>query len=87
MYNLYNTIRLGDYSSSTVIGHNKIYHLLTDLSNSGGVKLLVFVFNAQNALLKPCMKAISFHHEFFDSKVPIVIVMTGCENVEPTMDT
>ena len=28
-----------------------------------------------------------FHHGFFDFKVPIVIVVTGFEKVEPTMNT
>lgn len=27
------------------------------------------------------------HDSFCDSKVPIVIIVTGCENVRPTMDT
>ena len=58
-----------------------------DLSNAGGINLLVFVIKC-DGLTETMRKQYGlFHHGFCDSKVPIVIIVTGCENVRPTMDT
>ena len=88
-YTLHDTAGLGQCSGGTV-EHNKaignIYRLVTELSTSGGVNLLVFVI--KHGRLTETMKGgyALFHHGFCDSKVPIVIVVTGCETVEPPMD-
>ena len=89
-YNLYDTAGLGEYSGGTVDNPRAIrnlYRLVAELSNSGGVNLLVFIFKCGRRLTKMMHKNYAlFHRGFCDSKVPIVIVVTGCENVEPTMD-
>ena len=89
-YNLYDTAGLGEYSGGTVDNSKAVrnlYHLVTDLSNSGGVNLLVFVFKCGRRLTETMHKNYTlFYHGFCDSKVPIVIIVTGCENVEPAMD-
>jgi hypothetical protein len=60
--------------------------LVTDLSNSGGVNLLVFVMK-RGRLTETIYKNYDlFHHGFCNSNVPIVVVVTGCEDIEPTMD-
>jgi len=60
---------------------------VTDLSNSGGVNLLVFVMK-QGRLTESILKNYTlFHRGFCDSKVSIMIIVTGCENVQPIMDT
>ena len=89
MYTLYDTVGLGEHSSGTVDSAKaagNLYHLVTELSNSGGVNLLVFVIK-RGRLTETMEKNYAlFHHGFCDSKVPIVIVITGCEDVKPTMD-
>ena len=88
-YNLHDTVGLGEYSGGTVGNHRAVrnlYRLVTDLSDSGGVNLLVFVIR-RGRLTDSIHKNYSlFYHGFCDSNVPIVIVVTGCEDVEPTMD-
>ena len=90
IYSLHDTVGLGEYSGGTVDSARAVrnlYRLVTDLSNSGGVHLLVFVMR-RGRLTENIHKNYGlFHHVFCDSKVPIVIVITGCEDVEPTMDT
>ena len=89
-YNLYDTVGLGEYTGGTVDNPNAIrnlYRLVTDLSNSGGVSLLVFVMK-QGRLTETIPKNYAlFYRGFCDSKVPIMIIVTGCENMQPTMDT
>jgi hypothetical protein len=88
-YNLHDTVGLGEHSSGTVDSAKaagNLYHLVTELSNSGGVNLLVFVIK-RGRLTETMKKNYTlFHHGFCDSEVPIVVVVTGCEDVEPTMD-
>ena len=86
-YNIYDTVGVGEYSGGNPNALRNLYCLVTDLSNSGGVNLLVFVFKCGSRLTETMHKNYSLlYHGFCDSKVPIVIVVTGCENVEPTMD-
>ena len=88
-YHLYDTVGLGEHSGGTVDSAKAIrclYQLLTNLSNGGGANLLVFVIRC-GRLTETMKKNYNlFHYGFCDSKVPIVIVVTGCENAEPTMD-
>jgi len=89
-YNLYDTAGLGEYSGGTVDNSKAVrnlYRLVTDLSKSGGVNLLVFVFKCGRRITETMHKNYNlFYHGFCDSQVPIAIVVTGCENVEPNMD-
>ena len=89
-YNLHDTVGLGEHSGGTALNPKAVrnlYRLVTDLSDLGGVNLLVFVMK-QDRLTETIHKHYAlFHGAFCDSKVPIVIVVTGCENVQPTMDT
>jgi len=55
-------------------------------SISGGVNLLVLVIKRGRLTDTIQKNYVLFHHGFCDSKVPIVIVVTRCEDVEPTMD-
>jgi hypothetical protein len=88
-YNLYDTVGLGEHSGGTVESTKAIgnlHRLVADLSNSEGVHLLVFVIK-RGRLTEPMHKNYTlFHRGFCDSEVPIVIIVTGCENIEPTMD-
>lgn len=61
---------------------------MADLSNGGGINLLIYVIRRNKRPAESMRKNYSLiHHGFCDSKVPIVIVVTGCEKVQPTMDT
>ena len=90
IYNLYNTVGLGEYKGGAVDNPRAVrnlYRLVTDLSDSGGVNLLLFVIRCGQRLTETMHKNYTlFHHGLCDSEVPIVIVITGCEDVEP-MDT
>ena len=89
-YKFYDTVGLGEHSGGTVDSAKaarNLYRLVTNLSNSGGVNLLVFVMKC-GRLTETIHKNYGlFHHGICESKVPIVVIVTGCENVEPTMDT
>jgi hypothetical protein len=89
-YNLHDTMGL-KYSSDTIDDNAKalgnLYRLVTDLSNSGGVNLIVFVMKRGKFTRTLHQNYTLFHRGFCDSKVPIVIIVTGCEDVEPTMNT
>jgi len=89
-YNLHDTVGLGAHSGGTVDNRKAVrnlYRLLTDLSSSGGVNLLVFVLKRGRLTDSIHKNYTLFHHGVCDSNVPIVIVVTSCENDEPTMDT
>jgi hypothetical protein len=58
-----------------------------DLSDAGGINLLVFVIKCGGSIEIMRKQYGLLHHGFCDSKVPIVIVVTGCENVRPNVDT
>ena len=88
-YILYDTVGLGEHSGGTVDSTKAVgnlYCLVTDLSNCAGVHLLVFVIKCGRLTETIYKNYALFHHGFCDSKVPIVIIVTGCENMEPTMD-
>ena len=88
-YCLHDTVGLGKHSGGTVDSAKavgRLYQLLTRLSDGGGVNLLVFVIKCGRLTETINKNYKLFHHGFCDSKVPIVIVVTGCENAEPTMD-
>ena len=56
-----------------------------DLSNSGGINLLVYVVRNDKRRGENLLKNYSLIRRVFcDSKVPIVIIITGCENERPT---
>ena len=89
-YNVYDTIGLGEHSGGTVDNHKAVvnlYYLLVSLFNSGGVNLLVFVMKCGRVTETIQKNYELFYKIFCDSKVQIVIVVTGCENVEVAMDT
>ncbi|KAF8878689.1 hypothetical protein CPB84DRAFT_1793988 [Gymnopilus junonius] len=88
-YNLHDTIGLGEDSTGTM-GNSKaivnLYNLLTLLSKNGGVHLLVFV--VRSGRLKETMKKNYdlFYKGFCETKIPIVVVVTGCEGESNDMD-
>ena len=85
-YNLHDTVELGEHSSGTADSAKAVrnlYRLVTNLSNSGGVNLLIFVIK-QGRLTETIHKNyVLFHHGFCDSNVPIAIIVTGCKDIEP----
>jgi len=88
-YNLYDTAGLNEEGSGTVDGAKSIanlYNLVQSLSHAGGVNLLIFVVRCSRLTEAMHKNYKLFHHGFCASSVPIVIVVTGCENVEPRMD-
>ena len=91
IYHLHDTVGLGEHTGGTVDNGKAVknlYRLVTELSGSGGVNLLVFVIKCGQRLTETMHKNYTlFHVGFCESKVPIVVVVTGCENVEPPMDT
>jgi hypothetical protein len=90
-YSLHDTVGLGEHSSGTVDSAKAVgnlYRLVTDLSSSGGVNLLVFVIKCGRLTDAIHKNYTLFYRAFCDSKVPILIVVTGCEAVKlPPMDT
>jgi len=86
-YLLHDTVGLGEHSGmngAEIVG--KIYRLLTHLSDNGGVNLLIFVVR-RNTPFETMRKYYSLlHRGLCDSKVPIVIVVTGFESVRPNGD-
>ena len=86
-YNLHDTVGLGEHSGGTVDNRKAVrnlYRLLTDLSNSGGVNQLIFVMKRGRLTDSIHKNYVLFHRGFCDSNVPIVVVVTGCEGMEPT---
>ena len=89
-YNLHDTVGFGEHSGGTadsVKAAGNLYRLVTSLSNSGGVNLLVFVVRNGRLTEDRHKNYRLFHEGFCESKVPIVVVVTGCETVEPPMDS
>ena len=89
IYNLHDTVGLGEHSGGTVDNRKAIgnlYRLLADLSNSGGVNLLVYVMKRGRLTDSIHKNYALFYHGFCESKVPIVVIVTGCEDVGPSMD-
>jgi hypothetical protein len=89
-YVLHDTVGFGEHSGGTVDSvkaAGNVYRLVTSLSDSGGVNLLVFVIRIGRLTEIKNNNYRLFHEGFCESKVPIVIVVTGCESVEPPMDS
>ena len=85
-YVLHDVVGFGEHSNGIFDGARAVgnlYRLVTDLSSSGGVNLLVFVVKCGRLTETTDTNYKLFHRGFCDSKVPTVIVVTGCENVEP----
>ena len=88
-YNIYDTVSLekhdlGAVDSAKVVGN--LYRLVTNLSKFGGIHLLVFVIKLGRPTDTMQKNYALFHSGFCDSRVPIVIVLTGCKNVELHVD-
>jgi len=86
-YNLHDTVGLGanvrDIDSTRAT--RSLYHLVGDLSSNGGINLLVYVIRNNKGRGENLRKNYNLiRHGFCDSKVPIVIIITGCENERPT---
>jgi len=84
-YNLYDTIGLGQQSRDVESARatKNLFDLVGELSKSGGINLLVYVTNRNKQSPKTMRKNYSLmHHGLCDSRVPIVLVVTGCENVD-----
>ena len=89
-YNLHDTVGLEERSSNAngARAAGNLYRLVAELSNAGGISLLVYVVKSNNRTPEILCKNYNLlHHGFCNSEVPIVVVVTGCENVKPTMDT
>jgi hypothetical protein len=89
-YNLYDTVGLGEHSGNVDAARatGNLYRLVSDLSDAGGINLLVYVVRGNKRPVETMRKHYSLiHHGFCNSNVPIVIVVTGCENVGPDMDS
>jgi len=89
-YNLHDTVGLEERSSNAngARAAGSLYRLVADLSNAGGINLLVYVVKCNNRPAEILRKNYNLlHHSFCNSEVPIVVVVTGCEDVKPTMDT
>ncbi|KAF8963353.1 P-loop containing nucleoside triphosphate hydrolase protein [Flammula alnicola] len=81
-YNLYDTIGLGEGSTGTAEGSKAIgnlYSLLSLLSTNGGVHLLIFVVRCGRLTENIQKNYELFYKGFCETKVPIVVVVTGCE--------
>jgi len=88
-YKLYDTIGLGEESrdAESASATKNLFDLVGELSKSGGINLLVYVTNCNKQSLKTMRKNYSLmHHGLCNSMVPIVLVVTGCENVRPSVD-
>jgi hypothetical protein len=86
-YNLHDIVGLGKYTDGVgwATAAGLLYRLVADLSNADGINLLVYVVSCNADTMR---KNYSLVHEIFcNSEVPIIIVVTGCENVGPTMDS
>ncbi|KAF8878688.1 P-loop containing nucleoside triphosphate hydrolase protein [Gymnopilus junonius] len=87
-YNLFDTTGFGDftYDSMDIFKTIQTLHkFLTDLSKDGGIHLLVFVVRCGRLTQTVHKNYALFHQGFCDAQVPIVVIVTGCEDVEPRM--
>jgi len=88
-YDIHDTVGLGEHNGNvdSARATANLFRLVDDLSTSGGINLLVYVVRCNRRSVETIRKHYSLiHHGLCDSKVPIVIIVTGCENVGPTMD-
>lgn len=87
-FHLYDTAGLNEGQAGTLMGSaaiSSLYKLIRCLS--GGVSLLVFCMRAPRITDNTVKNYNIFYKAFCQSKVPIVIVVTGLENTEPVMDS
>ena len=88
-YNFYDTVGLGEHSGNVnaTRATGNLYCLVADLSDAGGVNLLIYIIRCNKRPVETMRKNYSLiHHGFCDSNVPIVIVVIGCKSVGPKMD-
>ena len=95
-YNLYDTAGLGEANGGTV-GRRKaivnLYKLVSKLADTGGVNLLICVVKCGRLSHGVEKNYDMFHQAICEAKVPIVIVVTNCENAvdlddpDQTMDS
>ncbi|KAJ3809847.1 hypothetical protein F5876DRAFT_43056 [Lentinula aff. lateritia] len=87
-YCLYDTTGLDEGTVGTVVSKDalvKLYHLLHDLQ--GGISLLVYCMRGPRITETLERNYNIFYDGFCRKAVPIVIVVTGLEDQEPTMDS
>ncbi|KAJ3919505.1 hypothetical protein F5877DRAFT_12647, partial [Lentinula edodes] len=87
-YRLYDTTGLDEGTVGTVVSKDalvKLYHLLRDLQ--GGISLLVYCMRGPRITETLERNYNIFYDGFCRKAVPIVIVVTGLEDQEPTMDS
>jgi len=60
---------------------------VTQISEAGGVNLRIFVVECGRLTESTHKHYTLFYRGFCGSKVPIVIVVTNCEDAEPTIDS
>ena len=88
-YNFHDTMGLGGQTrdADSARATRSLYRLVGELSNAGGINLLVYVVKCNKQSAKTLRKNYSLmYHGLCDSGVPIVMVVTGCENVKPTAE-
>ena len=89
-YNLYDTAGLNEGGAGTIDGAQaiaKLYGLIDSLSKKGGVNLLIFVMRCGRITESNQKNYQLFYDTFCEGSVPIVVVVTHCENVEPDMES
>jgi predicted GTPase len=89
IYNLYDTAGFNESATGTVSSAKAIanlYTLVRTLSDTGGVNLLVFVVRCGRLTESTKKNYDLFRDTFCQSRVPVVVVVTACEEVDP-MDT
>jgi hypothetical protein len=92
IYRLHDTDGLGTRIGESVDSAKaagSLFRLIDNLSNSGGINLLVHIVKCSNKTAAETMRKnySLLHHGFCDSKVPVVLVVTHCDKAKPTIDT
>ncbi|PPQ77243.1 hypothetical protein CVT26_005953 [Gymnopilus dilepis] len=85
-FNFYDTVGLGEHGTGTVQSSQAIanlYQLVKRLAHSGGVHLLVFVIKCGRLTETMEKNYALFFKAFCEEKLPIVVVVNACENVDP----
>jgi len=88
-YNLYDTAGLNEAHKGTVDGPqalSNLYALVRSLWDAGGIHLLVLVMKSGRITDNVDKNYRLFYDTFCEKGVPVVIILTHCENVEPKMD-
>jgi predicted GTPase len=89
IYNLYDTAGLDEASGGTVDRRKAIvnlYKLVSKLAKTGGVNLLIFVVKCGRLSHSVEKNYDMFHQAICEAEVPIVIVVTNCENTVSSDD-